>query len=303
MFSYSGAREADTYRGKIVGRVARCTQLVATEAQYQKQGARVKEATAASVPIVSYDWLTVSLDSTDRVACEPYYVRQNSSSSSPVNNTTIKQSASSEDQAAAKPTECGTLSGDPAVGASEVAAEVDDANSTVVYNSSVKASNTTLKRTSDKIDPGEVSSHVPEGKKAKTTQPAMVPVDRGYQGKSVNVCKGESGEWYDATLNQVDHEKNANKFYRIQVLEDASGGYTCVSTPYLGILYEWIGQSLTMPPVDSLGSSRGDWSKKGSWRRQPCCRSLTVRAKVQGKDRPPLAESSGRTKIGKVHFH
>lgn len=178
---------------KVEAGVTTC--LIATEAQYNKRLARIKEAINLNIPIVSYDWLVESLDVGVSVDQTDYILHGSaatpSANSVPVNGT----------------------------------------NAQTTNNSAIK------RPLDDDDDSNDTGSHL--SKKAKTSIStktvfrAKVPVDEvylysGQDGLPATPCQVHvdgDGVPRDATLNQTDMGKNANKFYRIQLLGHDDGDY------------------------------------------------------------------------------
>lgn len=183
--------------GKVVGKVevGVTTHLVATPDQYQKKGARVNDAIKNSVPIVSYDWLVASLNSTDLVDVSSYLLHAAtppSASNDPTSNHTSKTNGKykkrgrSEDE-----------NEDQQADTKKVKAE--DKEQTTDVPPTNGASNNTSRKT------------------------IVVPIDKHYPDQHCKVFQDEGGVYLDATLNQTESGKNANKFYRLQMLQHADG--------------------------------------------------------------------------------
>jgi poly [ADP-ribose] polymerase 2/3/4 len=163
--------------------------VVATEAQYSKRGARIRDAIADSLPIVTYDWLVASLNSDDIVDTTSYVLSD---------QQTGQSTPQLDDSGYASP-------------------------QAPVTTDSLKSSS---KRPVDDIDADDADQ---DQKKARTsTSGVNIPVDEHYQSAvGCKVYVDENGVAYDATLNQTDAEKNANKFYRCQLIEKPNGDFTC----------------------------------------------------------------------------
>lgn len=186
--------------GVYVTKVSEATHLVVTEAQYNKPVAKVEEAkTNPGILIVNYEWLEKSLSSASPIDVSPY-VHQSPAQSAP----TTAQSTSTN----------GTTS-------SKTPNQIQD--STDTSKKRKRASN------SDQDAP-ETKRITGNGKSMNVTKKLdmKVPLDEIFvarYGSQFTVHIDEDSVIYDVTLNQTDSGKNANKFYKMQLLKSAHGDW------------------------------------------------------------------------------
>ena len=175
--------------GSVVTKVeaGTCTHLVCSPEQYQKSGARVKSAIQHNILIMDYDWLVASLDSTDAVDEANFSLHQstNASSPSPVN---VPQTNGTSKKRARD--------------------DEDDEDDAVP------------KKPKTKVD-SQILNDTKPAQKPRT----RVPVDEKYSDQRCEVFQNEDGVFLDATMNQTQSGKNANKFYRAQVLKHTDGSF------------------------------------------------------------------------------
>lgn len=188
--------EIEQAGGSVVTKIApgSCTYLVATGEQFQKKGARIKEAIKHDIPIVTYDWLATSLASVDAVDAADFLLHGTSADDVPQTNdrsSRSKKRAREEDET--------DTSADVAV--KKMKSEDDDEEVDV--------------KPSDAIN----------GTKFASKSKLVVPVDEHYPEQCSKVYQDDTGVPYDATLNQTESGKNANKFYRVQLLQHDSGQF------------------------------------------------------------------------------
>lgn len=174
-----------------------CTHLVATEDQFQKHGARIRDAVTGSIPIVAYDWLVASLSSDKPVDATHYLL--DFSGTDPT--TTTKSTPQLDDSGYTSPYRRGTA----------------------------KDTKSTSKRSIDDVDDAEDDDggRADTKKRRVSNNEINVPVDEQYMATGCAVFVDDNDVAYDATLNQADSGKNANKFYRCQVIKNPSGSFVC----------------------------------------------------------------------------
>ena len=177
-----------------------CTHLVATPESYARKGAKVNEAIKQGIPIVSHDWLAASLASSTTVD-ETDFILHAAPSQAPNPPTT-----NGTTNAAAATNGTATTNGK----SKKRSRDDDDDDKDKVKK--VKAEDKAGKSALDDIVPSS---------KAKT----VVPVDGEYHYPQSEVHRDDDGVFHDATLNQTESGKNANKFYRVQLLEHDTGQY------------------------------------------------------------------------------
>lgn len=184
--------------GVYVTKVSEATHLVVTEAQYNKPVAKVEEAKSHSnVSIVSYEWLEESL-----------------SSNSAVDTSAFLHQASTQPNGSANMPTNGTTSTQPPV-----------TTQTSTTDSKKR------KRASDGSEDGhEVKRSTGNGKSMNVTKKLdmKIPLDEVFQarfGPQYKVHIDEDSVIYDVTLNQTDSGKNANKFYKMQLLKGVNSGW------------------------------------------------------------------------------
>ena len=178
--------EIEEAGGTVVTKIeAGTTHLVATIEQFQKSGARVKSAIQQNIQIVSYDWLVDSLESDGAVDEANYSLQQSPTATTPASNSVRKTN-----------------------GKSKKRARDDDDDD--------KADVKKVKAEDDKTTNGSKPSSKPK---------ARVPVDEKYPEQQCRVYQDDDGVCLDARLNQTQSGQNANKFYKVQVLEHTNGMY------------------------------------------------------------------------------
>ena len=104
-------------------------------------------------------------------------------------------------------------------------AEDDDPDQVQNAATSKRARDTSDDQEEDAMPPKKLKSEVFENMQASNKGNRNVPVDDGYHGDMACRVYQPGGIIYDATLNQTEAGKNANKFYRIQLLQYGSGSY------------------------------------------------------------------------------
>jgi poly [ADP-ribose] polymerase 2/3/4 len=187
--------EIEEAGGSVVTKIepGKCTHLLATSEQYEKQGARIRDAIKSNIPILSYDWLAASLLSQDAVDENTFSLHQAATSSptpAATNGTTI---------VATKAT--GTSNKRPRE-------DDDDAKSDV-------------KKVKSEADEKKVVGNGAVVSKSKV----KVPIDTEYPSPWSVVHEDEDSVFLDATLNQTQSGVNANKFYRLQLLKHSNDSY------------------------------------------------------------------------------
>ena len=161
--------------GSIVKKVDSCTHLIATEEQYNKRGTRVRDAIAANMPVLSYEWLVASLSSGDAVDTSTYLLDE----------TTPRVSATQEDDS-------GYASPHPNGMRDSSKRSLNEAD----------ADEDTDGQDSKKPKTSTSGVHVPVDEHFRGSVGCKVYID-------------EDGVAYDAMLNQTDSKKNSNKFVSV----------------------------------------------------------------------------------------
>lgn len=188
--------------GSVVTKIApeSCTHLVATGEQYHKKGARIKDAIKHNIPIVIYDWLAISLESNDVVDVADFLL-QSRSSSPPASEDVAQTNGRSSRSGKRARDEDDDQDGTDSVTTKKIKAEDEHQKADV------------------KADPTKNGTE--PAQKAKI----QMPVDEHYPEERCKVYQDDEGVIYDATLNQTESGKNANKFYRVQLLQHDSGQF------------------------------------------------------------------------------
>ncbi|KAK0668075.1 putative poly polymerase 2 [Cercophora samala] len=190
------------------------THLVATEADFSKPSAKVAKAKNLGIPIVSFEWLSLSEQKNGKQAEQDFALgtaasAQTNSGRPPAATTSAtsrKRAApavdsSSDTETAAPPAKKGR--------GANVKVETDDVKVEDGVTEQKKA------RQEKALGEGQVL-------KRKDTR---IPIDDGCPFTSSVVYIDADGVIYDASLNQTNASNNNNKFYRIQLLVDPQGVY------------------------------------------------------------------------------
>lgn len=205
--------------GSYVTKVEQCTHLVATDTQYQKDLAKVKEAKdKTAVTILSYDWLEEALSAKTPVDEKDYILHdrgQASSGPALAINTKDSTSASAKNE--------------------------DEEDASASNNVSKKRKRTAaVKYEEDESDLDEeepqLNTEKTNGKASNVTKNKAlnIPLDEGLikkQGTNYQVyVDPDDSVIFDVTLSQSDSGDNANKFYRMQLLKNTTTGTWCTWT-------------------------------------------------------------------------
>lgn len=199
--------------GTFATKVAECTHLVVTEAQYKKANQKVKDAKDNdSIDIVSFDWLEKALEGNGPVDPAGYLLHERSTAT-PANNTSGAKNSKQSD--------------DHDVGEDDAAADTK------------KKKPQSKKRKRGEEEGDQIAAEdkdEPETKKAATdgSKPMNVtknlsiniPLDEGLASTRYSVHIADDSTIYDVTLNQSNSGKNANKFYRMQLLKEGNNWWT-----------------------------------------------------------------------------
>lgn len=169
------------------------THLVATPAQFSKNGAKVKDATNyPSIKIADFEWLNKSLASKSKISVDGYLLDPAQEDAGNRSDTLVAASTTSRKRQRADDED-------------DVDVDVDLPAPTDLKKSKVMQK---------------------DGQKAKSRS-VNIPVDEHCPSKSkYNVYIDDDGMIFDATLNQTNSGNNNNKFYRMQLLSDDRAYYT-----------------------------------------------------------------------------
>ncbi|KAK5953744.1 hypothetical protein OHC33_005013 [Knufia fluminis] len=193
--------------GTYVTKVEECTHLVVSTTQYSKSLAKVKTAQNLSdVHIVLFAWLEQALASKSPVDDTPFLLHGQSQPMAPLN------SANGTDDTTK-----------PSKPAKEVKDEDEDDATDTKPSAHKKRKRDTQEDSRTQPEPRATGG----GKTMNVTKnlDLKIPLDEGLiskQGSNYTVHVGYDSTIYDVTLNQSDSSANANKFYRMQLLEDPS---------------------------------------------------------------------------------
>lgn len=167
------------------------THLLATPAQFSKNGAKVKDATKyPSIKIVDFKWLNKSLASKSKISVDGYLLDPAQEDAGDGSDTLVAASTTSRKRRRAD---------------DEADVDVDLPAPTDLKKSKVMQK---------------------DGQKAKSRS-VNIPVDEHCPSKSkYKVYIDDNGMILDATLNQTNSGYNNNKFYRMQLLSDDRAYYT-----------------------------------------------------------------------------
>ncbi|KAJ9652795.1 hypothetical protein H2198_007977 [Neophaeococcomyces mojaviensis] len=231
--------------GTFVTKVAECTHLVVTEAQYNKANQKVKDAIDNDeIIIVSFEWLEKALEGKGPVDSAIYSLHDRKAAASSNGTTAAKVSTKS----------------DP-----------DDAeeDTTAADSKTKKTKGKKRKRDGDEEQVDAVKDE-PDTKKAATNgskamnvtkNPSLnIPLDEGLASSRYTVYIADDSTIYDVTLNQSNSGKNANKFYRMQLLKEGT------NPPYWSTWTRWgrvgeFGQTKMLGP-GSLDEALAEFNKK-----------------------------------------
>ncbi|KAI0484688.1 PARP-domain-containing protein [Xylariaceae sp. FL0804] len=168
------------------------TQLITTEADYNRASSKVKSAQSHGIPIVSIEWLDDCLTQQTRLGEKAYELDPASPS---LTNGSRKRSGANTPP----------LDGDDAAAA---------------------PTNKKAKVSEEEVAIKEKEAKVAEGQIAKSLD-ARIPVDEGSERELTNyeVYIDDDGVIFDASLNQTNASNNNNKFYRVQLLRSVAGDY------------------------------------------------------------------------------
>ncbi|KAK4196755.1 putative poly polymerase 2 [Triangularia verruculosa] len=164
------------------------THLVATEADFKKPSAKVSKAQTLGIPIVSFEWLSLSEQNNSRQAEKDFALGTTSTTAS------RKRAAPAVD------------------GTSDTEAAAPPAKMVKVEDTAPEEKKPKQERA---LGEGQVL-------KRKDTR---IPIDDGCPYTNSVVYIDPDGVIYDASLNQTNASNNNNKFYRIQLLVDPRGVY------------------------------------------------------------------------------
>lgn len=185
--------------GSYATKLDQCTHLVASPAQFEKKLKAIKEGLERpDLTIVDYDWLAESLKSPSPVTVDNYLLDQSSATPPATNGTNHANSN----------------------GVADVDSDTD----------TQQKPNLKRKRGKDKAAPTNKSStSVPTQKLPTRAKPVLkIPVDEHVpNGHTFTVYVDDDGLAWDATLNQSNSNANNNKFYKLQILNDAKGSKWC----------------------------------------------------------------------------
>lgn len=219
------------------------TQLVATEADFQKTSAKVAKAQALGIPIVSMEWLQSCEDKKAKLPEKDFSLEvsddddmddgaqpaapSQTQASGPVAtgrgaNKRAASPAPSSAVASAAPKAKKPRSGKKAAGA-DANANGDDADQVKKTDAEVNGGDGADKQpTKSKANPT-----VGKGQVAKSTD-IQIPLDEGCPYATSTVYIDPDGVIYDAALNQTNSTANNNKFYRIQVRHSPQPALSCL---------------------------------------------------------------------------
>jgi poly [ADP-ribose] polymerase 2/3/4 len=207
------------------------THFVATEEQFKKKGARVKDAIKNNLPILTYKWLVDSLGSLNVVDDSAYRLLAGATQPNRTDVSGITATAfnTNTDADLLAPTldNKSFLSSPKKRTREDVDEEVDrdgikkSKRTDEDYESDEDEDNEDLVDWNPKpVDSQETDRVI--------TPRSFVPVDKYYEDQACEVYKDDNndGDCRDATLNQTDNDiKNATKVYIIQLLQHDSGEY------------------------------------------------------------------------------
>ncbi|KAI0478016.1 poly polymerase catalytic domain-containing protein [Xylaria cf. heliscus] len=202
---------------------ASTTQLVTTEADYNKPSVKVKSAQANGIPIVTFQWLEDCLAQNTRLDEATYALASQSQSQSQsqaqVNGST--RSNGSRKRAASQTPQNGNDDIKPPQPKKKGRAKKD-----VKVEEVEEAEKVEKDEKDEKDKPAEREPKIAEGQIAKSSD-VRIPLDEGACRELVNyeVYIDDDGVIYDASLNQTNAGRNNNKFYRIQLLRSVAGDY------------------------------------------------------------------------------
>lgn len=172
------------------------THLVATPAQFSKNGAKVKDASNyPDIRIVDFEWLNNSLSSKSKIDEDGYLLDPTQEDAVIGSDTLVAASTASKKRRRAD----------------------DDDDPPAPTN--LKKSKVMQK----------------DGQKAKSRS-MNIPVDEHCPSQqNYRVYVNDAGMIFDATLNQTNSGNNNNKFYRLQVILDGQSYYTWTRWGRVGI--------------------------------------------------------------------
>lgn len=169
------------------------THLVATLAQYNKNGAKVKEAAKyPDIKIVDFRWLDKCLAAKAAVSEDGHLLDPYQDDDGNASDTLCAASTTTTSRKRQRP------------------ADEDDDDVDLPAATDLKKSKVMQK----------------DGQIAKSRS-VNIPVDEYYHSENkYKVYIDDDGMIFDATLNQTNSGNNNNKFYRLQLLEDDGEYYT-----------------------------------------------------------------------------
>ncbi|KAL2265907.1 hypothetical protein VTJ83DRAFT_5259 [Remersonia thermophila] len=213
------------------------THLVASLTDYEKQSIKVAKAKALDLHIVSLEWLSLCEQNKSREPEKDHALgasaatnnsQQADASQSQANGTSTAKPGSRK----RAPTPAANSNADDAAAPKTKRARGAKAAAAVKQE---EEEDTEMKDVTGAAEPEPEVKEEPgtkpkkeramgEGQVAKSKD-ICIPLDEGCSPTYGKVYVDDSGVIYDASLNQTNASANNNKFYRIQLLVDASGQY------------------------------------------------------------------------------
>jgi len=194
--------------GKFVTKVTECTHLVVTEAQYKKANQKVKDAKDNdSINIVSFEWLEKTLEGHGPVDSTGYLLHDRNATTAANSTSDAKSSKPLDDHDAG---EDGTTTYAKKKPQSKKRKRDDEEEDQVA--------------TTDKNEPESKKTATNVNKPMNVTKNLAlnIPLDESLASTRYRVHIADDSTIYDVTLNQSNAGKNANKFYRMQLLQEGN---------------------------------------------------------------------------------
>lgn len=216
--------------------VADTTHLVTTDADFNKNSAKVAKAKTFNIHIVNLEWLELSAqngtrepekdyafgspaqddDGDDEAADDTKAAPSTSNSQSTANGRATRKratpaTAASDDDAAPKTKKTRGGKGKAAPAAASV-----DADGDAKMKEEEEEEDTKKKKPKAKKKEDSPEAVMGEGQILKRKD-ILIPLDEGCPHVNHTVYVDDNGVIYDASLNQTNSSNNNNKFYRIQV--------------------------------------------------------------------------------------
>ncbi|OBT83286.1 hypothetical protein VE02_08474 [Pseudogymnoascus sp. 03VT05] len=195
------------------------THLVTIQRDYDKPSVKVKAALEKNVQIISYDWVKECVASKSKVPENNYLFTSLLVDVTSQSNGLLKREPSpdiSADENVKPPTKKQKSSND-----SKTVSKVD-VKAKTAGKADVKVKTQTKLKTEVKTETEAKSGRFADGQVAKSLD-VKIPLDDGCN-LSYDVYIHDDGIIYDASLNQANATANNNKFYRVQVQRNRSGG-------------------------------------------------------------------------------